>query len=239
MVTHALGLCVMGIGITSLVGSENTLCVIVCMVAGTLLGEALRIEERLDGAGELLRSRLSRGSGGAGSRFTEGFVTAAVLYCVGSMAVMGAMEAGINHDYSILISKGVIDGVTSISFNTRSSVGGGLLGGPPDPVNTRSSVLRRRGQGLDPAVGTEMSAVGGTIILGNRRQHAGTGPGEAAGGQHACPPSSCLCSTCPAEGLLSRPAGRRLSGNFEKNPLKPPLYKGKKMCYINSARNHY
>ena len=103
VVTHALGLCVMGIGITSLVGTENTLCVIICMVVGTLLGEALRIEERLDGAGVLLRDKLIRGEGS--SRFTEGFVTASILYCVGSMAVMGAMEAGINHDYSILISK--------------------------------------------------------------------------------------------------------------------------------------
>ena len=60
VVTHALGLCVMGIGITSLVGTENTLCVIICMVVGTLLGEALRIEERLDGAGVLLRDKLIR-----------------------------------------------------------------------------------------------------------------------------------------------------------------------------------
>lgn len=166
VVTHALGLCVMGIGICSLVGTENTLCVIICMVLGTLLGEALRIEDRLDGAGELLRTRLMRGDGN-GSRFTEGFVTASVLYCVGSMAVMGAMEAGINHDYSILISKGVIDGVTSISFAAAMGVG---VACSIVPLVLYQGILTlafaAAGQGMDPAMVTEMSAVGGTIILG-------------------------------------------------------------------------
>lgn len=165
VVTHALGLCVMGIGITSLVGTENTLCVIICMVVGTLLGEALRIEERLDGAGVLLRDKLIRGEGS--SRFTEGFVTAAILYCVGSMAVMGAMEAGINHDYSILISKGVIDGVTSISF--AAAMGIGVAFSVVLLVLYQGAltlIFAAVGQGMDPAVVTEMSAVGGTIILG-------------------------------------------------------------------------
>ena len=166
VVTHALGLCVMGIGITSLVGTENTLCVIVCMVAGTLLGEALRIEERLDGAGELLRSRLSRGNGGAGSRFTEGFVPAAVLYCVGSMAVMGAMEAGINHDYSILISKGVIDGVTSVSFAAAMGIGVAFSVLPLLVYQGGITLLAGWiGPYLPDAVITEMTAVGGTLIV--------------------------------------------------------------------------
>lgn len=165
VVTHALGLCVMGIGITSLVGTENTLCVIICMVVGTLLGEALRIEERLDGAGVLLRDKLIRGEGS--SRFTEGFVTASILYCVGSMAVMGAMEAGINHDYSILISKGVIDGVTSISFAAAMGIGVAFSVVPLVLYQgALTLIFAAAGQGMDPAVITEMSAVGGTIILG-------------------------------------------------------------------------
>ena len=165
VVTHALGLCVMGIGITSLVGTENTLCVIICMVVGTLLGEALRIEERLDGAGVLLRDKLIRGEGS--SRFTEGFVTASILYCVGSMAVMGAMEAGINHDYSILISKGVIDGVTSISFAAAMGIGVAFSVVPLVLYQgALTLIFAAAGQGMDPAVITEMGAVGGTIILG-------------------------------------------------------------------------
>ena len=91
-ITSALGLCVLGIGVSSMIGTQNTLCVILCMVAGTLLGELLNIEKRMDGLGELLRRKMVRGGGN--SRFVEGFVTASVLFCVGAMAINGSMEAG-------------------------------------------------------------------------------------------------------------------------------------------------
>ena len=161
----ALALCVMGLGISSAVQTEHTLCVILCMVVGTCLGVALRIEQRLDALGDWIQKKVVKK--GDTSQFTEGFVTAALLYCVGSMAVMGSLEAGINHDYSILVSKGVIDGVTGISLAATTGVGvafsviplllyqGGLtlLAGLVGPLLTDAMVL-------------EMSAVGGTIILG-------------------------------------------------------------------------
>lgn len=81
ILTCALGLCVLGIGISGMIGTADTLCVIVCMVVGTLLGEALNIEKRMDGLGDLLRRRLIRGE--SNSRFVEGFVNASVLFCVG------------------------------------------------------------------------------------------------------------------------------------------------------------
>lgn len=117
----AMALCVMGIGISSAVKTEHTLCVILCMVVGTCLGVALRIEQRLDALGDWIQKKVVKK--GDTSKFTEGFVTAALLYCVGSMAVMGSLEAGINHDYSILVSKGVIDGVTGISLAATTGVG--------------------------------------------------------------------------------------------------------------------
>ena len=165
ILTHALGLCVLGIGIVSAIGTENTLCVIVCMVLGTILGEALRIEDRLDGAGELLRKRLAGGDGG--SRFTEGFVTASVLFCVGSMAIMGSMEAGIQGKYDILISKGVIDGVTSITLASAMGVGVAFSVLPLMIYQGGLTLLFAQvGPFLDSAAITEMSAVGGTIIMG-------------------------------------------------------------------------
>ena len=165
ILTHALGLCVLGIGIVSAIGTENTLCVIVCMVLGTILGEALRIEDRLDGAGELLRKRLA--GGGDGSRFTEGFVTASVLFCVGSMAIMGSMEAGIQGKYDILISKGVIDGVTAITFASAMGVGVAFSVLPLMIYQGGLTLLFAQvGPFLDSAAITEMSAVGGTIIMG-------------------------------------------------------------------------
>ena len=165
ILTCALGLCVLGIGVSSMIGTKNTLCVIVCMVAGTLLGEGLNIERRMDALGELLRRKLIRGQGN--SRFVEGFVTASVLFCVGAMAINGSMEAGIAQKYDILISKGVIDGVTAITFAAAMGVGVAFSAVPLLLYQGGLTLIFAAvGQGMSQAVITEMSAVGGTIIVG-------------------------------------------------------------------------
>ena len=164
ILTHALGLCVLGIGISSMIGTQDTLCVIVCMAAGTVLGHAIDIEGRLEGAGDLLRARLLKGGGG-NSRFTEGFVSAAVLFCVGAMAITGSIEAGLNHNYEIIISKGVIDGVTSISFAATMGVGVAFSTIPLLVYQGGITLLAGWvGPYLPGAVITEMTAVGGTLI---------------------------------------------------------------------------
>lgn len=164
-VMKGLGLCTMGIGMSSLLGGKDTLCTIICVALGTILGEWLNIEKGMDDLGELLRRKLIKGEGN--SRFVEGFVNATVLYCVGAMSINGAIAAGINGDYSILISKSVMDMVSSITFAAAMGIGvpfavipillyeGGLtlLAGVVGPY-------------LPAAVITEMSAVGGAIIVG-------------------------------------------------------------------------
>ena len=164
-VMKGLGLCTMGIGMSSLLGGKDTLCTIICVALGTILGEWLNIEKGMDDLGELLRRKLIKGEGN--SRFVEGFVNATVLYCVGAMSINGAIAAGINGDYSILISKSVMDMVSSITFAAAMGIGvpfavipillyeGGLtlLAGVVGPY-------------LSAAVITEMSAVGGAIIVG-------------------------------------------------------------------------
>ena len=164
-VMKGLGLCTVGIGMSSLLGGKDTLCTIICVALGTILGEWLNIEKGMDDLGELLRRKLIKGEGN--SRFVEGFVNATVLYCVGAMSINGAIAAGINGDYSILISKSVMDMVSSITFAAAMGIGvpfavipiliyeGGLtlLDGVVGPY-------------LPAAVITEMSAVGGAIIVG-------------------------------------------------------------------------
>ena len=167
VVTQALALCVLSIGISMAVGTQNTLCVIICMVLGVMLGEALKIEDRLDGAGEFLRRRLIKDKDGSNSRFTEGFVTATLLYCVGAMAITGSIEAGLNHNYSIIVSKGVIDGVTSITFAAAMGIGVAFSIIPlliyQGAITLLAAVV---GPCLPPEVITEMSAVGGIAIMG-------------------------------------------------------------------------
>lgn len=164
-VLRCLGLCTIGIGMSSLLNGADTLGIILCMVIGTLIGEGLDIERRMDGLGELIRRKLLRNGGN--SRFAEGFVNATVLFCVGAMSINGAIAAGLSGDYSILISKSVMDGVSAITFAAAMGVGvpfsalviliyeGGLtlLAGVVGPY-------------LSGEVIAMMSAVGGAIIVG-------------------------------------------------------------------------
>ena len=166
IVTQALSLCVLAIGFSAAIGTQNTLCVIVCMVLGTLLGEWLRIEERLDHMGDFLKKTFIRGEG-ANSRFTEGFVTASVLFCVGAMAVMGSIDAGVKGDYSLLVSKSVIDGVTAITFAAVMGIGVAFSSIPILLYQGGLTLLAAQvASYLSPEAITEMSAVGGVIIVG-------------------------------------------------------------------------
>ncbi len=164
-ITQGLGLCVLGIGITSAIATENTLCVIVCMVLGTLLGEALKIEDRLDTLGDLLKAKFAK-EGDSGN-FTQGFVTASLLFCIGAMAVVGSIDAGIRGDYSIIISKGVIDGVSAISFAAAMGMGVAFAAVPVLLYQGGLTLLAGVVGGfLSTAVITEMGATGGAIIIG-------------------------------------------------------------------------
>ena len=165
VITQALALCVLGIGISNVLQSTDTLCVIICMVLGTVIGEVLKIEDRLDGAGEILRRKLIKQDGN--SRFTEGFVTATLLYCIGAMAITGSIEAGLNHNYSIIISKGVIDGVTSISFAAAMGVGVAFSIIPLTIYQGAITLLATVvGPYLGETVIAAMTATGGTLIMG-------------------------------------------------------------------------
>lgn len=164
IITHALGLCVLGIGISGMIGTENMLCVIVCMVVGTVIGELIDIERRLERAGDLLRAKVAKED--SNSRFTESFVNASLLFCVGAMAITGSIEAGLNHNYEIIVSKGVIDGVTSISFAATMGIGVAFSVLPLFLYQGAITLLATWvGPYLPAAVITEMSAVGGTLIV--------------------------------------------------------------------------
>jgi len=167
VITQGLALCVILIGLQSAIGYGDALCVIICIVLGTLIGEALQIERRLDSLGELLRKRFIKE--GSESRFTEGFVTASVLYCVGAMAIMGSIEAGVNQNYAILIAKSIIDGITSITFAAAMGVGVAFSIVPIFVYQGGLTLLAAQMGGFfaqNPATIEALSAVGGVIIIG-------------------------------------------------------------------------
>ena len=164
-VMRALGLCTLGIGMSNLLSGKDMLCVILCMAVGTVMGEILNIEGAMEHAGEGLKKLL--GGRIKDERFVEGFVSATVIFCVGAMAINGSLEAGFNHDYSILVSKSVMDGFGAATFSAAMGIGvafsalpiliyqGGLtlLAGVVGPL-------------LSDGVINGMTAVGGAIIVG-------------------------------------------------------------------------
>ncbi len=102
--------------------SGHSLMMILSLVAGTLLGEAADLEQRMEEFGVWLRNR----TGNAGdSRFIDGFLTATLTVCIGAMAIVGAIQDGIYGDYSILAAKSVMDFV--IVMIMASSMGKGCV----------------------------------------------------------------------------------------------------------------
>ena len=164
-VMKGLGLCTIGIGMSSLLGGKDTLCTIICVALGTILGEWLNIEKGMDDLGELLRRKLIKGEGN--SRFVEGFVTATIVYCVGAMSINGSIAAGLNRDYSIIISKSVLDGVGAVTFAAAMGIGVAFSAVPilfyQGGITLLAGVV---GPYLPGPVIVEMSAVGGAIIVG-------------------------------------------------------------------------
>ena len=162
-IAQGLSIVVLVIGIGPAIATNDILAVIICLVIGTILGEFLDIERRLDRLGDALKARFARKNSGS---FTQGFVTASLLMCIGSMAVMGSLEAGIHQNYSILFSKSVIDGVMAVTFAAAMGIGVAFAA---LPIFVYQGALTLLASSLAPylseAVITEMSAVGGILAL--------------------------------------------------------------------------
>ena len=165
-VISALALVTILIGISSALGTSDILCVIICMALGTIVGELIRIDDGIEGAGDLIKKKLLAGKN-AENRFTEGFVTACIVFCVGSMTIMGSFEAGINGNNSIIYAKSALDLASSMMF--AAAMGFGVPFAALFVLVFQGALTLLAGvlaPFLSAAVVTEMSAVGGVILLG-------------------------------------------------------------------------
>ncbi|MGN0746533.1 MAG: DUF554 domain-containing protein [Aristaeellaceae bacterium] len=165
-VVQGQGLCVILIGLSGALKTGDTLCMIICMVAGALIGAAINIEKRLDDLGAFLERQVTRGKGETGS-VAKGFVSASLLFCVGAMAIVGAMDSGLRGDHSTLIAKSALDGISAIFFASSLGIGVGLSA---FAVLIYQGAIALLAMWIEPllteAVITEMSAVGGLLIVG-------------------------------------------------------------------------
>ena len=165
-VVQGQGLCVILIGLSGALKTGDTLCMIICMVAGALIGAAINIEKRLNDLGTFLERKVTRGQGETGS-VAKGFVSASLLFCVGAMAIVGAMDSGLRGDHSTLIAKSALDGISAIFFASSLGIGVGLSA---FAVLIYQGAIALLAMWIEPllteTVITEMSAVGGLLIVG-------------------------------------------------------------------------
>lgn len=165
VIIQALGLATLLIGAQMALKTNNILLVIFSLVIGGVIGETIGIEEGLERFGE--RIELKFKSNDTSERFVEGFVTASLLYCVGSMAIMGALEEGLSGNADILYTKSLIDGVTSLAFAAAMGIGVLFSVIPVFLYQGGITLLSRLIKDfLSPEVINEMTAVGGILMLG-------------------------------------------------------------------------
>ena len=124
IIMSGIGLSVILIGVKSALSSDQLLIVIFSVIIGAAIGEFLRIEAKLEALGTYFERGLASKSSDTGS-FARGFVTASLVFCVGSMAIVGALESGLTGNHQTLFAKSILDGVTSLIF--ASSLGVGVL----------------------------------------------------------------------------------------------------------------
>ena len=120
-VMQGISLAVMVIGLQMALqinGSKDTIIVIFSLVIGGIIGEILNIEKKLSNIGGLLKRNFSDDD-----YFVQGFVQTSLIYCVGAMAIMGAIQDGLNNDPSILFTKSLLDGTSAIAFAATYGIG--------------------------------------------------------------------------------------------------------------------
>ena len=114
-VMHGIGLVVIVLGLQMGFKSGNFLIVILSIVFGAILGEWWALEDKLNSLGVWLEKRI--GSSGPGS-ISQGFVTATLIFAIGAMAIIGALDSGIRGDHNVLYTKAIIDGFTALILTT-------------------------------------------------------------------------------------------------------------------------
>lgn len=165
IVMKGVGLCVLYIGISGVLEGKNTLVLIISTVVGAVLGELMRLDDGIHSLAEKLELATRRWN--KGGKIAEGFVTASLLFCVGAMAIVGSLSAGLTGDNEVLITKSTLDFISSIIF--ASALGFGVLLSAgfilvyQGAIALLSSFIAPL---LDEYVVGEMTCVGSLLIIG-------------------------------------------------------------------------
>lgn len=118
IVFEVIGLSTLGLGILMILKMNNPVIIIISLVVGSLIGEAIDIEKGIDSFSELMKTKLKISD----EKFSEGLVTAFITFCVGPMTILGSIQDGFG-DPSILITKSILDGFTATFYASAMGIG--------------------------------------------------------------------------------------------------------------------
>ncbi len=166
-VLHGLGLVTLVVGVQLTAETQNILIVMGSILVGAILGEWWRIDVGLDWLSERLKQRVSGSlSGSHMAHFTEGFVMASLVFCVGPMTILGSIADGLTGDIRLLAIKSVLDGFAALAF--ASSLGVGVIFAVLTVLIYQGGLTLLAGlaqTALNQAMVAEMTATGGVMII--------------------------------------------------------------------------
>ena len=165
IVMKGVALCVAYIGISGLMKGQNALIAILSVVIGGLLGELCRLEDGINKIGQVIESRFAAKDDSIS--VTQGFVSASLLFCVGAMTIVGALNSGIQGDHTTQYTKALLDGISAVIF--ASSLGYGVLFSAGAVFLIQGTITLLAGTiapYLSEVVIAEMTCVGSLLILG-------------------------------------------------------------------------
>jgi uncharacterized membrane protein YqgA involved in biofilm formation len=166
-VMQAIGLAIVLLGVKMGLQTEQFLIVICSLVIGGVIGEILNLEKRLDHLGRWIERKVGGKKDGS---IATAFVTTTLIYVVGAMAVLGALDSGLRGDHSVLLTKALLDGFLAILFTSTLKIG--VLFSAIPVVLYQGSIALFASQidqyvptALMDSFITEMSATGGVMIV--------------------------------------------------------------------------
>lgn len=165
-VTKGIALGTIALAIQMSLQTTSFTIIIISICLGGMIGEFLKIEDSMTQLGLLLEKRFARGNG----NFAEGFVTATLIYVIGSMGIIGAIESGVSGNHQTLFTKAVMDGFMSIMLTASLGIGV-LFSSFPVLIYQgiitifASFIVRYLPSELLDSIMTEISAIGGLMIL--------------------------------------------------------------------------
>lgn len=160
---QVIGLFTIYLGISMALQTTHVLHMVMALISGALIGEMISIQANVEKLGNWLKTKFRSGD----EKFTEGLVTAFLLYCIGSLTIIGAIEAGLTGNQNLIYIKSLMDGVSSIALASALGFGVMLSVVPLLIFQGGITLLAMQfGDFIPEIMITELSAVGGILLIG-------------------------------------------------------------------------